>query len=176
MRPTVKWMRSMACIVRFTFHSSWRLPPPLSSLYCSRYFIMILVKQCCLELKLSTRAVVPFSHHVEHQILWKYPHHSGIALRGPLPGARYAARACCLFPLPFTANPSVAAEVVGGRTQGCLKILTLGDTRNYETIDGGSGAGPSWEGQFFLSRSVELWNLRHEHSSPMVPQTVSIQV
>ena len=80
----------------------------------------------------------------------------------------------CLAPIEFVIpqntllNPSPGAGVVGGNvltsqrvvdvvlrafkacaaSQGCMNNLTFGDQEfgYYETIAGGSGAGPSWEG------------------------------
>jgi 5-oxoprolinase (ATP-hydrolysing) len=81
----------------------------------------------------------------------------------------------CLAPIEFIIpkysllNPSEDAGVVGGNvvtsqrvvdvvlgafmacaaSQGCMNNLTFGDDKfgYYETIAGGSGAGPTWEGQ-----------------------------
>eukprot|EP00978_Attheya_sp_CCMP212_P003417 scaffold7033_cov40-Attheya_sp.AAC.1 len=81
----------------------------------------------------------------------------------------------CLAPIEFVIpkfcllNPSVDAGVVGGNvltsqrvvdvvllafqacaaSQGCMNNLTFGDDRfgYYETIAGGAGAGPTWEGR-----------------------------
>jgi 5-oxoprolinase (ATP-hydrolysing) len=81
----------------------------------------------------------------------------------------------CLAPITFVIpphsllNPSADAGVVGGNvltsqrivdvvlkafracaaSQGCMNNLTIGDTSfgYYETIAGGAGAGPTWEGQ-----------------------------
>jgi len=81
----------------------------------------------------------------------------------------------CLTPIEFKIpknsmlNPSAEAGVVGGNvltsqrvvdvilrafsacaaSQGCMNNLTFGDKKfgYYETIAGGSGAGPTWEGQ-----------------------------
>ena len=81
----------------------------------------------------------------------------------------------CLAPITFVIpencllNPSADAGVVGGNvltsqrvvdvvlrafkacaaSQGCMNNLTFGDKEfgYYETIAGGSGAGPTWEGQ-----------------------------
>jgi 5-oxoprolinase (ATP-hydrolysing) len=81
----------------------------------------------------------------------------------------------CLAPIEFIIpeysllNPSADAAVVGGNvltsqrivdvvllafsacaaSQGCMNNLTFGDKQfgYYETIAGGSGAGPTWEGR-----------------------------
>ena len=81
----------------------------------------------------------------------------------------------CLAPIEFIIpkytllNPSADAAVVGGNvvtsqrvvdvvlgafkacaaSQGCMNNLTFGDDKfgYYETIAGGAGAGPTWEGQ-----------------------------